>query len=208
MKIVRLLFNKTYTVDWTIQCCDHRLLILCWFNIFEDICDLWCLLSTVGRVGDHPGSNEHVMYRARLASWHIPRLWWPWRSSLQQVDFISLQSPISTFCPLVSYLEEIIQCCVIHRVRTGPGNPEKYLKFSLVFSTTENFLRHGKSPEKSWKSVLEKENEPCIHSRTIHDIHDTCIILLQNAKSNPKTGFQWHLSGFWALKDVFSTILS
>ena len=39
------------------------------------------------------------------------------------------------------------------RVHSGPGNPGKYLKFSLAFSRTRKSLKTIGGPGKSWKFV-------------------------------------------------------
>ena len=41
----------------------------------------------------------------------------------------------------------------LNRVRTVPGNPGKYLNFSLAFSRTGKSLKMVGVPRKSWKSV-------------------------------------------------------
>ena len=41
----------------------------------------------------------------------------------------------------------------INRVRTGPGNPGKYLNFSLAFSRTGKSLKMVGGPGKFWKFV-------------------------------------------------------
>lgn len=42
---------------------------------------------------------------------------------------------------------------LVHRVRTGPGNPGKSWNFIIAFSRTGKSWKSNAGPGKSWKSV-------------------------------------------------------
>ena len=47
----------------------------------------------------------------------------------------------------------MVRITAAYRARTGPGNPGKYLNFSLAFSRTGKSLKMVGDRGKSWKSV-------------------------------------------------------
>ena len=74
------------------------------------------------------------------------------------------------------------------RARTGPGNPGKYLNFSLAFGRTGKSLKMVGGPGKSWKSVnlsnnvFLKDIEEQPHGKIQQLINTKCACIMDPGK--------------------------